>query len=137
MTNQSLRQITVHVILFARLHNWYVQSCNRTPARETLADSGCFLQYLPTYPLLIHCSIWQCSRELFLCCRIEVKQACCRVNHATRFAVAMAEVKCYDSRIPNAFVYAAVVSSYASKCRLGLGLGHCYWLLNTLYVIRE
>ena len=31
----------------------------------------------------------------------------------------------------------SVVSSYASKCRLGLGLGHCYWLLNTLYAIRE
>ena len=31
--------------------------------------------------------------------------------------------------------FCAAVSSVTSKCRLGLG--HCYWLLNTLYVIRE
>ena len=31
--------------------------------------------------------------------------------------------------------FCAAVSSFTSKCRLGLG--HCYWLLNTLYVIRE
>ena len=89
---QSLRQITAHVILFANYVIGVCSPCNRTPARETLVDSGCFpqyhryhlWQYLSTYPLLIHCSIWQCSRELVLCCRIEVKQPRGRVNLATR-----------------------------------------------------